>query len=112
MARPLYIVTGADWTHARSLLQLLNSVNAAEPAIAVVVYDLGLTKEQLQSVRSTMTRARLERFRFPPARPDEGRPVRAPADALGLATIDSRIGGTPYSKWLRRNHKFLSSIRE
>jgi hypothetical protein len=42
----LVLVTGADRTHAKSLLQLLRSVRRYEPGLQVIAYDLGLKSWQ------------------------------------------------------------------
>ena len=62
--RELYIVTGADGTHARSLVQLLHSIALHERRIRVVVYDLGLTDVQRSAVYGALVNGTLERFRF------------------------------------------------
>jgi hypothetical protein len=65
---PLVLVTGANKSHARSLVQLLTSVRAFEPDLFVVVYDLGLTRSQRRLARRAFP-CRLETFdfaRYPP----------------------------------------------
>ena len=42
------LVTGSDYSHAHSLMNLLASVKKFEPDIEVIVYDLGLTQSQLR----------------------------------------------------------------
>lgn len=47
---PLRVVTAADSSHFRSLMQLLDSLGTHEPESEVVVYDLGLLPEQRDQV--------------------------------------------------------------
>lgn len=64
----LYLVTGADRTHAKTLLQFLDSAARIEPNTRVVAYDLGLTEEQRTSVLRRLGNGSLERLpyeRFP-----------------------------------------------
>ena len=64
----LYLVTGADSSHAKSLLQFIRSVSKYEPNIRLVVYDLGLTSDQRNAVYKENLNGSLEYFpydRFP-----------------------------------------------
>jgi hypothetical protein len=58
------IVTGADTTHAKSLGNLLRSIQTWAPDIPVVVYDLGLTKEEVQGIRNMFPAADIRSFNF------------------------------------------------
>jgi hypothetical protein len=61
------IVTGADESHAASLLQLLDSVFVHEKNTEVRVYDLGLSKETLVKLRgleSSHRNLKVENFEF------------------------------------------------
>jgi hypothetical protein len=49
--RDLVITTGADWSHATPLLNLLFSLDRYEPATRVIVYDLGLAPDTLDLLR-------------------------------------------------------------
>lgn len=51
-AGDLTIVTAADRTHERSLLNLLGSIARREPNTHVVVYDLGMTDDGLERIAS------------------------------------------------------------
>jgi hypothetical protein len=50
----MYIVTGADWSHARSLLQLISSIRKHEPEMRIVTYDLGLTSQQRVAIEAAL----------------------------------------------------------
>lgn len=63
-ARPLTLVTGADFTHGASLLQLVASVVRHEPNSRLYVYDLGLTPAQKNQVLEIAPNAMLRRFEF------------------------------------------------
>lgn len=47
---PLIFVTAADASHSKSLVQLIDSLVVFEPNSKVIIYDLGLTSAQLNSV--------------------------------------------------------------
>lgn len=67
--RDLVLVSGADQSHAKSLLQFVRSVRDMEPSARLVVYDLGLTEASRQAVASTYPPAMLRTFeyeRYPP----------------------------------------------
>lgn len=63
-ASDLVIVTGADSSHYRSLIQFLSSLEEYEPNIKVVVFDLGLTASERQSVAKTFPTADLRMFDY------------------------------------------------
>lgn len=50
--KPLKIVTAADHSHGKSLYQFLKSVKEVEPDTPVTVYDLGLSREQREAIKS------------------------------------------------------------
>ena len=58
----MYLVTGANYTHGRSLLQLLGSIRQWEPQTRVVVYDLGLTRKQRRAVLDSDLNGSVEAF--------------------------------------------------
>ena len=60
----LTIVTGADYTHFKSLLNLIDSINKYENDSELVIYDLGLNKEQLNQLQNHGVGARLKNFNF------------------------------------------------
>lgn len=62
--RPLYLITGADSTHAKSLLQFLASARKHERRTRIVVYDLGLTKAQRKDVLNECHNGSVERFPY------------------------------------------------
>lgn len=64
ISRPLYLVTGADWTHGQTLLQYLASVRRWEPDIEVIVYDLGLRADQREAVAAIVTPGQIKAFDF------------------------------------------------
>jgi len=47
---PTTIVTGASSNHARSIVQFLKSVKIFEPSSRCIIYDLGLTCEQVENI--------------------------------------------------------------
>ena len=47
---PLSIITGADSTHEKSLVQLLASISVHEPLARVTVWDLGLSYQARQKI--------------------------------------------------------------
>ena len=60
----LTIVTGADYTHFKSLLNLIESIKKYEKDSELVVYDLGLNKEQRNRLQDPGVGIRLEKFDF------------------------------------------------
>lgn len=60
---PVHIVTGADWTHEKSLLRLLASIQTCEPGLRTTVWNLGLS-EEVESQLKTMKWIDLRMFRF------------------------------------------------
>jgi len=60
----LNIVTGADTTHAESLLNLLKSILKFEPNAGVTIWDLGLSHEQLSSISKLSPSFQVREFDF------------------------------------------------
>lgn len=54
----MVIVTGADSSHARSLCQLLTSVQYNVPNCKVICYDLGMSASELRKVRELLSNMR------------------------------------------------------
>ena len=61
---PIQIVTGADRSHYRSLMNLLKSVREHEPEARVNVWDLGLLETQLQEIAVRFPKYRIKKFPF------------------------------------------------
>jgi hypothetical protein len=55
----MILVTGADFTHTNSLLQLLASVERHEPGMRVMIYDLGMTQRELRRIEKQYRRSLL-----------------------------------------------------
>jgi hypothetical protein len=64
LSSSLRVVTGADWTHAASLPQLIASIRQFEPNAAVTIYDLGMTEAQRRRVSSQAPDARFKIFDY------------------------------------------------
>ena len=60
----LILVTGSDFTHARALRHFLASIDRFEPALSVIVYDLGLTPAQLKGLKRTFRRYEFRKFDY------------------------------------------------
>jgi hypothetical protein len=60
----LNIVTGADSSHAKSLLNLLKSVLQHEPNAHVIIWDLGLNQEELNSISKLSKSFEIRKFDF------------------------------------------------
>jgi hypothetical protein len=60
----LILVTGSDFTHAGVLRQFLASVERFEPALNVIVYDLGMTPAQSQALRRRFSRYEFRKFDY------------------------------------------------
>ena len=60
----LNIVTGADATHAKSLVNLLNSIKKFEPSAGVTIWDLGLSNEQVISISQLSQSFQIRKFDF------------------------------------------------
>ena len=58
------MVTGADSSHEKSLVQLLRSVEKHEPDLTVIVYDLGLTRNLKDQLIRDFKRVQLRTFKF------------------------------------------------
>tara|TARA_B100001057_G_scaffold500029_1_gene613082 strand:+ start:29553 stop:30764 length:1212 start_codon:yes stop_codon:yes gene_type:complete len=58
------IVTGADFTHFKSLINLITSVNNYEKNTKLVVYDLGLKEDQVKMLLNTDIDFVYEKFDF------------------------------------------------
>ena len=57
------LVTGADKSHAKSLVQLLTTIRRHEPRLKVVVYDLGLSRIQRWNALQAFP-CQLRKFRY------------------------------------------------
>ncbi|MFC1681153.1 DUF1647 domain-containing protein [Pseudomonadota bacterium] len=62
--RNLSIVTGASSSHLKPLLRLLFSLGVHEPLTTIFVYDLGLQKEELQTIRKLFPSVHIRRFDY------------------------------------------------
>jgi hypothetical protein len=62
--RPIIIVTGADSTHFRSLLQLLETAAKCEPLAQIVVWDLGLSTSEVHRIKENFPRHHYRVFPF------------------------------------------------
>jgi hypothetical protein len=62
--RYLSIVTGADSSHAKSLLNLLKSILQYEPNAHVTIWDLGLNQEELNSISKLSKSFEIRKFDF------------------------------------------------
>jgi hypothetical protein len=63
----LILASGSDNSHAKSLLQWLNSAIRHEPNTDIVIYDLGLTvdqRKQVEALQSLHSRLEIRTFRF------------------------------------------------
>jgi hypothetical protein len=60
----LNIVTGADATHAESLLNLLKSILRFEPDAGVTIWDLGLSHEQVSAISQLSESFHIRKFDF------------------------------------------------
>lgn len=67
--KSMYLVTGSDHSHARSLLQLLSTFRRWERWTRVVVYDLGMTASQRAAILDSDFNGSVETFpwaEYPP----------------------------------------------
>lgn len=60
----LTIVTAADKSHGRSLLNLLASIKIYEPNVSVIIWDLGLTNLQRNKIKDNFKPYELKKFNF------------------------------------------------
>ncbi|MDC3227195.1 DUF1647 domain-containing protein [Acidimicrobiaceae bacterium] len=60
----LVIVTGADYTHFKSLLNLIESVKKYEKDSELIVYDLGINSDQRNQLQDPELGIRLVKFDF------------------------------------------------
>jgi hypothetical protein len=60
----MILVTGADFTHTNSLLQLLASVERHEPGMRVMIYDLGMTQRELRRIEKQYRRYQIRKFDY------------------------------------------------
>ena len=60
----LNIVTGADTTHAKSLINLLKSILKFEPNAQVTIWDLGLNQGQINSIFELSNCFQIRKFDF------------------------------------------------
>jgi hypothetical protein len=61
---PFVMVTGADYTHFKSLENLLRSVAKWEPGLRCIVYDLGLTPPQREELAAEFPMREVRRFDY------------------------------------------------
>ena len=61
---PFVMVTGADHTHSKSLMNLLCSAAKWEPGMRCIVYDLGLTDAQREALSAEFPEREVRRFDF------------------------------------------------
>ena len=60
----IHIVTGADSSHCRSLLNLLKTVQQYEPTATVSIWNLGLSASELTEIKSKFPQYELKFFDF------------------------------------------------
>ena len=60
----LTIVTGSDFTHYKSLVNLLSSITKYESNSKIVVYNLGLEEHQIKNIKKEFTSIELINFEF------------------------------------------------
>lgn len=60
----IMIVTAADFTHEKSLMQLLNSIEFSLPGARVMIWDLGLTHQAKEQVKARFEASELYQFDF------------------------------------------------
>jgi hypothetical protein len=60
----LTIVTAADKSHGKSLLNLLKSIKVYEPNASVIIWDLGLTDFQRIQIKNNFQTYELKKFNF------------------------------------------------
>lgn len=60
----LKIITGADSSHSKSLMNLLNSVSFFENSVEVSVWDLGLTESERVELKNKFPEIKLKKFHF------------------------------------------------
>lgn len=63
----LVFVTGCDFSHFQSMLQLLHSIKKSEPTSKVIAYDLGLSEiqlDELQLLGNTWPCIEIRKFQF------------------------------------------------
>lgn len=61
---PLTFVTASDISHAKSLYNLLSSITAATPDAEIIVFDLGMSHQDLLSLKEAFPLVKLERFPY------------------------------------------------
>src|SRR5262249_33378141 len=61
---PLTIVTGANFTHGESLVQLVKSILQHEPKARIFIYDLGLSPDQRTEIEQIMPHATIRTFQY------------------------------------------------
>ena len=60
----LTIVTGSDYTHFESVLNLLNSIKIYEPDTNTVLYDIGFQPSQLKFLEENYKYITIKKFNF------------------------------------------------
>lgn len=60
----LKIVTGADSSHFKSLVQLCESIKKYEPELKIVIYDLGLSNSEVSSLKKLDNIERVTKFNY------------------------------------------------
>lgn len=61
---PLTIITAADTSHYKSLINLLSSISKYEKSVEVSVWDLGFTSEELASINKYFPNYKISKFEF------------------------------------------------
>jgi hypothetical protein len=64
LREPFVMVTGADRTHYKSLINLVRSVSRWEPEMRCIVYDLGLAPDQRREFAELFPAREVRRFEF------------------------------------------------
>ena len=60
----LTIVTGSDYTHFESVLNLLDSTKIYEPDTTTVLYDIGFQSSQLKFLEENFKNIKIKKFNF------------------------------------------------
>ncbi len=107
----LRIVTGADSSHARSLVNLLGSLQRHEPRSSVTIYDLGLTGDDRRAAQDAYPLAVMKTFdysSYPPhlnIRVDAGKYAWKPV----IVWTELQLDQTPLC-WMDAGNKLRRSL--
>lgn len=106
------IVTAADESHVKSLMQLLDSIKNSNGAASVSVYDLGLSSESVKKLSTEFPNLYLKQYRFDNLPPHEQMSYQAGSFAWKPKILKQELKWKEkYLVWMDAGNMLFDDIR-